>query len=126
MEEFLLKNWYFIILAMLAIISFIFSVVVAMKKKGTNILDSVKEAILENIPFWTVISEGMASGVDKKNNVISLGMALASKMLGRNLTADENSFFVAFISEQLEKVLATPQKKLEKAEIAKKSKYTVN
>lgn len=126
MKEFLVKNWYYIILAIIALASFVVSVInIKKKNKNANVFDSVKAALLENIPFWAVISEGLASGEDKKNNVISLGIALVSKMMGREISADENAYFVAFISENLEKVLATPQKKLEKAEIAQKSKYTV-
>lgn len=128
MKEFILANWYYIILAVLAILGFIVSLILAIKKgKGsnTNIFESIKVALLEQIPFWAVLSEGLVSGEDKKNNVLSLGIAVVRKMLGRDLTADENTFFVAFISDSLEKVLSAPQKKLTKAENAKKSKYTV-
>ena len=127
MKEFILANWYYILVAVLAIASFTVSMIVSTKKnRGSNIMESVKLALMEQLPYWAVISEGLVSGEDKKNNVLQLGLALVSKMLGRNLTADENSYFVAFITEGLEKILATPQKKLQKAEIAKKSKYTVN
>ena len=122
MQEFFIKNWYYILLAVLAVATFICSFVI--KRKGNNnFLDSVKAALLENIPYWAVISEGLVSGADKKNNVIGMGIALVSKMLGRGLTAEENSYFVAFISEQLEKILSAPQKKLVVAEKQQKSKY---
>ena len=123
MKEFILANWYYIILALIAVAGFIVSLVVSLKKKGSNLLDSVKLALIEQIPTWAIFSEGFASGADKKNNVIGLGMALVAKMLGRGLTADENSYFVAFISEQLEKILAAPQKKLIVAKNAGQSKY---
>lgn len=124
MKEFLLKNWYYLILAFVAVAGFVSSLIIALKKgKNPNLFDSIKTALLENIPFWAIMSEGLASGVDKKNNVITLGIALARKLLGRDLSADENNYFVAFISEGLEKILATPQKKLKQAENAKKSPY---
>lgn len=126
MKEFLLANWYYVIVAVLAVLSFTASLIISLKKKGSsNLIDSVKAALLENIPMWAILSEGLISGEDKKNNVLQLGVALASKLLGRNLTADENSYFVAFISEQLEKILSAPQKKLVAVEKAKKSPYTV-
>ena len=126
MKEFLLANWYYVIVAVLAVLSFAASLIISLKKKGSsNLVDSVKAALLENIPMWAILSEGLISGEDKKNNVLQLGIALASKLLGRNLTADENSYFVAFISEQLEKILSAPQKKLVAVEKAKKSPYTV-
>lgn len=126
MKEFILANWYYIILAVLALASFVLSFVMSLKRnKGADTLTSIKEALLENIPFWVVLSENLSTGEDKKNNVISLGIALVSKMMGRNLSADENDYFVAFIKDSLEKVLTTPQKKLEKAKIEQKHKYTV-
>lgn len=127
MKDFIYKNWYYLILAFIAIASFIISLVISLKKrKGGSILDSIKEALLENIPFWAVISEGLVSGEAKKDNVISLGIALASKMSGRKLSAEENDYFVAFISENLEKVLATPQKKLQAPKTAQSGKYRAN
>lgn len=124
MKEFLIKNWYYIILAAIAVAGFIVSLVVSLKKnKGANVFDSIKAALLENIPFWAVISEGLAGGETKKDNVISLGIALVSKLMGRKLSAEENDYFVAFIGEHLEKILATPQKKLEAPKKAQNGKY---
>lgn len=120
MKEFLIANWYYIVLAFVAVAGFISSLIVSLKKKSGNLFDSVKEALLENIPLWAVLSESLASGEDKKNNVISLGIALASKLLGKKLDADEVNYFSSFISEHLEMILATPQKKLA---MTKKSKY---
>ena len=126
MKDFLIKNWYYVLLAVLAVLSFTVSLIVSIKKnKGTNLLDSVKVSLMENIPFWAVLSENLVSGEDKKNNVISLGIALASKILGKKLTGEETDYFVAFITEQLEKVLSAPQKKLVKAENPQKSKYRI-
>ena len=123
-KEFLLKNWYYIILAALAIAGFIVSLILSLKRnKGNNIWDHVRAALMENIPFWAIISEGLGSGEDKKNNVLTLGIALVNKMFGRKLTADENDYFVGFISEQLEKVLSAPQKKLQVAKKGSSGKY---
>ncbi len=120
MKEFLLQNWYYILLAVVAIAGFISSLIISLKRKPSNIFDSIKAAILEQLPLWAIMSEGLASGADKKNNVISLGIALANKLLGRNLTADENNIIASFIGENLEKILAAPQKKLAQTQ---KSKY---
>lgn len=125
MKDFLIKNWYYLILALIAIVGFITNLIIARKKaKNPNLFDSIKAALLEQIPFWAVMSEGLVSGSDKKNNVITLGIALVRKLLGRDLSADENNYFVAFVSENLEKILTAPQKKLKTAEIKQKSPYT--
>ena len=129
MKDFILKNWYYLILALLAIMSFTLSLVLAIKRaksKGKdNVFEAIKEALMEQIPFWAIISEGISGGENKKDNVISLGIALVNKLMGRKLTADENDYFVAFISEHLEKVLATPQKKLQAPKKAEEGRYRV-
>lgn len=125
--DFIYKNWYYLLLAVLAVATFAVSLILAIKKNKNsgNIFDSIKAALMENIPFWAVISEGLSGGDNKKNNVITLGIALVNKLLGRKLSADENDYFVAFISEQLEKVLATPQKKLQAPKKAEEGRYRV-
>ena len=85
----------------------------------------MKEALLEQIPTWAILSEGFSSGQAKKENVLTLGLALVQKMLGRNLSADENAFWVSFLTEQLEKILSTPQKKLTVAKKENVSKYRI-
>lgn len=127
MKDFVLKNWYFLLLGFLAVCTFVLTLISMIKKiknKG-NVFDSIKEAILENLPFWITISEGLAGGETKKDNVISLGIALVSKMMGRKLSAEENDYFVAFIGDSVEKILSTPQKSLHEPKKGNTGKYTV-
>ena len=82
MKEFLIANWYYLVLAVVAVAGFISSLCISLKKnKGANIFDSVKAALMENIPLWAIMSEGLTSGTDKKNNVISLGIKLVENAL---------------------------------------------
>lgn len=128
MIDFILKNWYYLILAFIAVATFIVSLISMIKKsknKG-NIIEMAKESCLENLPFWITISEGISGGEQKLENVLSLGIALVRKMLGRNLSADENDYFVGFIKESVEKILATPQKKLQAPKNSPSGKYRAN
>ena len=62
----------------------------------------------------------------KKVEVLNSALNYASKTLGRKLSEEETSFIIANASEQIEKILGTPQKKeAEKNEekAKKKSKY---
>lgn len=118
MLEFL-KDYWNLIFDAFCVVLFIVSVVIAFirkRKNKLNFLDSVKEALLENLPTWIILSENLKEGKDKKNNVISLGVAFATKLVGRELSPDETSYLVAFIENGLESILSTPQKKLETAE----------
>lgn len=124
--DFLLQHWKEILWAVLMLVSFTISLILAIRKRGKeNILTSVKEALLEQIPTWAILSEGFSSGQAKKENVLTLGLALVQKMLGRNLSADENAFWVSFLTEQLEKILSTPQKKLTVVKKENVSKYRI-
>lgn len=124
--EFLPQHWKEILWAVLMLVSFTISLILAIRKRGKeNILTSVKEALLEQIPTWAILSEGFSSGQAKKENVLTLGLALVQKMLGRNLSADENAFWVSFLTEQLEKILSTPQKKLTVVKKENVSKYRI-
>ena len=57
--------------------------------------------------------------------VLNDALNYASKTLGRKLSEEETSFIIAQASEQIEKILGTPQKKEEpkKVEVKKGSKY---
>lgn len=113
-KEFILKNWYYIAAIILLIISLVLTYISVKKKGKIDTLSALKEAALEELPMWITLSEGLASGADKKANVLSLAIAFFAKKLGRNLTSNETDLFVAFIGDQLEKILSTPQKKLTK------------
>ena len=121
-KQFLIQNWYLIAVVVLCIALFIVSL---FKNKNLGLVEKIKASLLEQLPIWIILSEQFNTGEAKMNNVLALGLALVSKMLGRALTADENTFFESFIREQAEKILSAPQKKLKTAEITKKSKYTV-
>lgn len=123
--EFIKNNWYYLILTLLAIIGFIVSIIIKKKYGKMNLTDAIKAAAMEEMPFWITLSEGLEGGENKKNNFLSLCIAYISKKLGRNLTAEENQFFVTWASDMLEKFLTTPQKKLMQPKTAQKSKYRI-
>ena len=59
-----------------------------------------------------------------KADVLNEALNYASKTLGRKLSDEEVSFLVTQASEQIEKILGTPQKKeAEKQEVKKNAKY---
>lgn len=123
--EFIKNNWYYLILTLLAIGGFIASIVIKCKRGKMNPLDAIKASAMEEMPFWISISESLEGPENKRNNFLSLVIAYVSKKFGRNLTAEENQFFVTWAEDMLEKILATPQKKLNKAKIEQKSKYRI-
>ena len=128
MKDFLLKNWYYLILASIAIAGLVLTIISVKKKvkSGMGIIESIKLGLLENIPFWISISEGIVGSENKRNNFLSLGIAFVRKMLGRDPSSEETDYFIAFLEDKLEKTLATPQKKLQAPKTAQSGKYRAN
>ena len=125
LKEFFIKNWQLIASALLFIFSFIIGLI-AKKKKGYTFSDIILGLIAEQLPQWISLAEASGgTGEQKKVAVLNDALNYASKTLGRKLSEEETSFIIANASEQIEKILGTPQKKEEakKIEVKKKSKY---
>lgn len=124
LKKFILENWQLIASVILFIISFIIGLITR-RKKGYTFSDILLGLIAEQLPMWISCAESAGgSGEQKKVQVLNDALNYASKTLGRKLTEEETSFLVAQCSEQIEKILGTPQKKEEKkVEVKKNAKY---
>ena len=128
MEEikaFLIQNWQLIASACLFVVSFVIGLVSKLKK-GYTFSDILLGLISEQLPQWISLAEATGgTGEQKKVQVLNNALNFASKTLGRKLSEEETSFIIANASEQIEKILGTPQKKEEpnQVQIKKKSKY---
>lgn len=128
MEEikaFLIQNWQLIASACLFVVSFIIGLVSKLKK-GYTFSDILLGLISEQLPQWISLAEATGgTGEQKKVQVLNDALNFASKTLGRKLSEEETSFIIANASEQIEKILGTPQKKEEpkQVQVKKKSKY---
>ena len=125
LKQFFIQNWQLLASALLFIIATIIGIVTK-KKKGYTFSDILLGLIAEQLPLWisTAESTAGATGEQKKVAVLNSALNYASKTLGRKLSEEETSFIIAQASEQIEKILTTPQKKEAKAiETKKGSKY---
>lgn len=126
LKIFLINNWQLIASACLFIVSFIIGLITR-RKKGYTFSDILLGLIAEQLPQWISLVEASGNtGEQKKVEVLNSALNYASKTLGRKLSEEETSFIIANASEQIEKILGTPQKKeAEKIEekAKKKSKY---
>ena len=124
LKTFFIQNWQLVASATLFISATIIGIIRS-KKKGVNILGYILGLIAQNLPEW--ISESEVKGgtaEQKKVWVLNLALNFVSKTLGRKLNEEETSFVIANTSEQIEKVLETPQKKeIQKSEVKKNVKY---
>lgn len=124
LKEFLLHNWQLLASGLLFIVSFIVSVVTK-KKKGYTFSDIILGLIAEQLPLWISLAEASGgTGEQKKVKVLNDALNYASKTLGRKLSEEETSFIVAHASEQIEKILETPQKEEpNKVEVKNNARY---
>ena len=124
LKEFFIHNWQLVASATLFILATVVGLI-RTKKKGGNILGYLLGLIWKELPEWIRESE-IKGGTAEQKKVFVLNRALnyASKQLGRKLSEEETSFFVANTSEQIEKVLDTPEKKHpEKVEVKTNARY---
>ena len=125
LKQFFIQNWQLLASALLFIVAFIVGLVTK-RKKGYTFSDILLGLIAEQLPAWISLAESAGgTGEQKKVQVLNNALNYASKTLGRKLSEEETSFIIAQASEQIEKILGTPQKKEEpkKAEVKKYAKY---
>lgn len=110
-KQFFIQNWQLLASAVLFIIATVIGIVTK-RKKGYTFSDILLGLIAEQLPQWISISETTGgTGEQKKVAVLNSALNYASKTLGRKLSEEETSFIIAQASEQIEKILGTPQKK---------------
>lgn len=110
-KQFFIQNWQLIASALLCIFSVIFTII-AKRKKGYTFGDIIIGLITENLPEWIHKAEKVGgTGEQKKVQVLNAALSFASKTLGRKLSEEETSFIVTQASEQIEKILGTPESK---------------
>lgn len=126
LKSFFVHNWQLIASAVLFLVSFIIGLRSKLKK-GYTFSDIILGLISEQLPNWISLAEATGgTGEQKKVQVLNDALNYASKTLGRKLSEEEISFIIANASEQIEKILGTPQKKEEEKKLEvnkKKSKY---
>lgn len=101
-----IKNHYELIGSIiLVLISFILTLV--KKKPSFNLMDSIKNYILEMLPIWIISVECTGKGSLKKDLVLNLiKEAIAKKFSFYNFSSIEE-----WCSNQVENILSTPSKK---------------
>ena len=106
MTVFLIRYWRIIVEAILVIISI---VVLLLKKKPTiNEIDNILRWILENLPqFINQVESTGLPGSDKKEAVVYSVIQLVKERFSFKLSDS----MIGLISDYIEKILSTPQKK---------------
>ena len=125
-KNFFIQNWQLLASAALFIFAFVVGIITK-KKKGYTFADIILGLIAEKLPELISKSEAEGgSGEQKKVRVLNWVLNFVSKTLGRKLSEEETSFVVTHSSEQIEKILGTPQTQeaqKEKVEVKSNARY---
>ena len=111
LKEFIIKNWQLLASALLFIIATIIGII-RMKKKGMTFQEIMSGILMEQMPLWVSMAETSGgSGDQKKVFVLNKALNYCASKLGRQLSQEESDLIIAYASEKIETILATPQKK---------------
>lgn len=105
MKEFLFNNWRFIVVIVLDILVFAFTLC----KKRIKVVDSMKEYILSILPDLILSAEStFLNGYDKKKIVVDGVLELLRQQFP---SLNINNSILSFIDKNIELILSTPKKK---------------
>ena len=113
MEEvkmFFVQNWQLISSAILFVTATIIGLVRA-KKSGMSFSEAIHAELSEQLPIFISCAEGKGTGEQKRVYVLNEGLNYLAKKIGRPLTQTESDLAISYMTEQIENILATPQKK---------------
>lgn len=102
MKDFFIQNWRIILEAALVITSAVLFIV---RKKPVQVIDTLKETIIRLLPYCIQKAESSPKG-----QKLSVCLKLLKSVLA-SMDIELTESYEKFASEQVEIILATPQKK---------------
>ena len=109
-KQFFIQNWQLIASAVMFIIATTIGIIRA-KKKGMSFSEAIHSELSEQLPIFISCAEGKGTGEQKRVYVLNEGLNYLAKKIGRPLTQTESDLAISYMTEQIENILATPQKK---------------
>ena len=110
-KEFLIHNWQLLASAVLFIIATVIGII-RMKKKGMTFQEILSGILMEQIPLWVSMAEtDGGTGEQKRVEVLNKALNYCASKIGRQLSQAESDMIISYVSEKIEAILSTPQKK---------------
>lgn len=110
-KQFVLEHWQ----ALLAILIALATLLVAIfkgKKEGKSVKEILIDFITDRLPSYIRETEAHGGTAEqKKSYCLNLALRDAAKEIGHQLTVEEADYIVNKVSEKIEDILSTPQKK---------------
>lgn len=110
-KQFVLEHWQ----ALLAILIALATLLVAIfkgKKEGKSVKEILIDFITDRLPSYIRETEAHGGTAEqKKSYCLNLALRDAAKEIGHQLTVEEADYIVNKVSDKIEDILSTPQKK---------------
>lgn len=106
-----IKEYKEVILSSVCLILTLICILVKRKPKTIDEFYLLMDEVIVKLPSFINSVEVSGNGLDKKRKVLSSALSLLTKKLGRDLSIAESEYFVSKISNSIEMILSTPQKK---------------
>lgn len=107
MINFIIENYKFILAAANLVFTAILILLTIFKKK-VNVIDTIKQYILEELPILIATAEETYEEGSKKKDFV-LGMMI--RFIKQKFDIVDGSIYTKFIEDNIERILCTPQKK---------------
>ena len=114
MIEFLKAHYDFVLSCILFILTLVVFIIRKRPVTKVGLLSEIKEKVLERIPLLISMVEHPKDGDAKKNLVIESSLEFITQLVGHTLSDVERDYFVTFVSNSIESILNTPERKKQK------------
>ena len=109
--DILVEYWQYISIGILVIFDVIYIIIKKRPKHYDEFVDAVRDCLIK-VPVFIKNVEGVYdSGLERKDQCMSLLLTYIQTKLGRNLSEKELDYFIHSVSWMVESVLETPTKK---------------
>ena len=111
MESILKKYGVYMLLGLILLFEILILIFKRKPKTLDEFLSILHEVVANRLPILINSAESQVSASIKKLNVVDAAYAIVKSQLGRELSSKEKAVFQSYVSESIEMILSTPQKK---------------
>lgn len=110
-KQFILAHWQSILAILIALATLLVAIFKG-KKEGKSVKEIIIDFITDKLPSYIRETEAHGGTAEqKKSYCLNLALRDAAKEIGHQLTVEEADYIVNKVSEKIEDILSTPQKK---------------
>lgn len=110
-KQFVLAHWQSLLAILIALATLLVAIFKG-KKEGKSVKEIIIDFITDRLPSYIRETEAHGGTAEqKKSYCLNLALRDAAKEIGHQLTVEEADYIVNKVSDKIEDILSTPQKK---------------